>query len=119
MKLKHLETINVCAFFLIIISLLSKRPVFLYIGLTLIGISIFVKPLARIIAVGWLKFSILLGTANSKIILTVFFYLFLTPLALVRKLGRHNLLAVSKPRGETYWKTKNKEFGKENMSKTW
>ncbi len=119
MEKKHFETLNVCSFFLLVLFLITKKPVLLYISFGLIGMSIFIKPLGRVIADSWLKFSYLIGTFNSRILLTLFFFLFLTPLALIRRLSRQNLLQLKKGNDDSYWKKVEKEFQRDSLEKTW
>jgi hypothetical protein len=119
MEKKHFETINVCSLFLLILFLVTGRRVFLYIGMGLLGVSIFVKPLGRLIAVGWLKFSYLVGTFNSRVLLTIFFYVFLTPLAVLRRLLGQRLLQLEKREEGSYWKDIDKEFSREDLEKIW
>jgi len=119
MEKKHFETLNVCSFFLLVLFLITKKPVFLYISFGLIGVSIFIKPLGRLIAASWLKFSYLIGTVNSRVLLTLFFFLFLTPLALIRRLSRQNLLQLKKGSDDSYWKRVEGDFHKDSLEKTW
>ena len=119
MDRKHFETLNVCSFFLLIFFLITKKLVFLYISFGLIGVSVFIKPLGRLIAVSWLKFSYFIGTVNSRVLLTLFFFLFLTPLALIRKVTRQDLLQLRKTGDNSYWKNTDREYDKTSLEKTW
>ena len=119
MDKKHFETLNVCSLFLLILFLITGRKPLLYIALGLLGVSIFIKPLGKLIANAWLRFSFLIGTVNSRILLTLFFYILLTPLAVIRRLFGHDLLLLEKPGKDSCWKTVDKEFDKTNLEKTW
>ena len=81
-RVQELETLGVLALFFLVLNVISPRPVFVYVALTLLIIGLFIKPLAAQISKGWLKFAEVLGTFNSKLILSLTFYLFLTPIAL-------------------------------------
>lgn len=55
----------------------------------------------------------------EKIILPIFFYLFFTPLALIRKMKPYNFLWLKNPRVDSYWKEVNKKFKREDLEKMW
>jgi len=115
---KHFETLNVCSLFLLILFLLTGKRVLLYCAVGLIGTSIFIRPLGRLLASIWLKFSYAVGTFNSKVLLSIVFYIFLTPLAVVRRLfGRSHI--IQREPGDSYWKKVDKVFRKEDLDKTW
>lgn len=118
MEKKHFETLNVCSLFLLILFLITGNRVLLYCAVGLIGTSIFIRPLGRLLASIWLKFSYAVGTFNSRVLLSIVFYIFLTPLALVRRLvGRSHV--IMKEGGDSYWKSVDKVFEKQDLDKTW
>lgn len=119
MEKKHFETLNICALFVLILFLITKKPFLLYIGMGLIGISVFIKPLGRLLANAWLRLSLVVGTFNSRVLLTIFFFILFTPLALVRRLFGKNLLGIKKIDTDSYWNTVNKEFDRSNLDNTW
>jgi len=55
----------------------------------------------------WMRFAYILSWINTRIILVVMFYLIFTPIGLVMKLFRIDLLERKKREG-TYWKKKEK-----------
>ena len=54
--------------------------------------SIYLTPLNRI----WLRFGILLGNLVSPIVMSIVFFLVVTPIALMMKLSNKNLLGLKK-----------------------
>lgn len=64
----------------------------------------FLKP----VYVVWMRLAFVLGWVNTRIILIVMFYLIFTPIGLVMRLFRVDLLE-RKKKEETYWKNKEKE----------
>ena len=56
---------------------------------------------------GWMAFAHVLGWVNTRILLVVFFFLVITPVAVVaRLLGKDLISQRLEPEAETYWKPK-------------
>lgn len=66
----------------------------------------------------WFKLAWVLGLIIPKILLTVIFYLFLFPIALLSKLSKKDPLALKLQKG-TLWKSHNREFDHAYFEKTW
>jgi hypothetical protein len=68
-----------------------------------------------------MKFARVIGTINSKIILTIIFYLFLTPLAFSYRLISGNPLqqVESEEEKESYFVERSKSFTKEDFENPW
>lgn len=86
-------------------------------GLLLIGVLS--KKITVLIARGWLKFSTVLGTVNTRIILTAIFYLFLTPLAFVFRLFSGDFMKIGKNKSESLWDKRDHTYRREDMEKLW
>ncbi len=119
MEKKQFETINICALFVLILFLITGKVFLLYIGMGLLVISVLIKPLGRLFANAWLKLSLVIGTFNSRVLLTIFFFIVLTPLALVRRIFRRDLLDIKKVETDTYWKTVDREFDRSSLDRIW
>ncbi len=89
---QSLETLAVLAAFLLLLNLLTHRQWLVPAALILLAVGLFVRPLARLLSKGWLGFAGVLGAFNSKLILALVFYLFLTPLAFLYRLFTKNPL---------------------------
>lgn len=63
----------------------------------------FLKP----VYIAWMRLAFILSWINTRIILVAMFYLIFTPIGLVMKLFRIDLLERKKKKG-TYWKKKEK-----------
>ncbi len=93
----------------------------------LLAISIFLAfsellggRLPYLIAVGWKNFALALGKLNSKVILFIAFYVFLTPIALIYRL--FNKIAVAHFRNNdrgSLFEDVNKKFDKEVFKRMW
>lgn len=73
------------------------------------GAAVFVVALisptaALAVRAGWMRFAAALGWVNSRIILSAFFFLVFTPIALVRRLFVRDPLALRRAEaGASYW----------------
>ena len=65
---------------------LQTAEIFFYIAFGLGFLSALSSTLESYIVLGWNKIALLLGWINTRIILTLVFFIFLTPLALLKKL---------------------------------
>jgi hypothetical protein len=57
----------------------------------------------------WMTFARVLGVVNTKIILSIFFYLILTPLYFVVRMLREDPLYIRKPAKDSYWLLREKK----------
>lgn len=119
MRLQEREILNQFALFFLIIFFMSKNHVWVYFTGIFLILSLVFKSVGRIVASGCLMLSNIFRIISTKVLLTLFFFLFLTPLALIRKLFRPNLLWLNKPKKKTYWQTRNKRFRARDLEKVW
>lgn len=74
-------------------------------GIALYGISIVAYPVMKPIHIGWMKFAQILGWVSTHIVLSIFFYLILTPGGLVTRILGKDLLDQKFDRSaKTYWR---------------
>ena len=119
-QLQQLETVTVLAAFLLVLNILLHRPVLVHAALTLLLIGLFARPVARIISRTWLKFAELLGAFNSKVILTLVFFLFLTPIAFLFRLFSKNPLQLKNDSDtKSLFKERNHTYNRADFEKTW
>ncbi len=121
-----LETLAVLALACLVAGhLLRQRPAagkgFLAAAALLLAAALFVKPVARWIALAWLRLAEALGAVNSRLLLGAIFYLFLTPIALLARLSRGDLLHLKKRSGadRSYWQRRDHAYTPEDLSKVW
>jgi len=121
-----LETLGVLALACLVAGhLLRHRPLagpgLLAAATLLLATGLFVKPVARWIALAWLKLAEVLGAVNSRILLGVIFYLFLTPIALLSRLVRGDFLHLKKGTGagRSYWQPRDHAYTPEDIAKLW
>jgi len=116
-----IETLAVLSAFFLILNVITHRPVFVYAALSLLLVALFVKPLAKALSRAWMKFAEVIGTFNSKLILSLVFFLFLTPLALLYRIFNKNPLSLAKPGRETgtLFVTRDHVYSKDDFEKMW
>jgi hypothetical protein len=117
-QLQELETIAVLATFLLVLSLVSGRHALVITAIALLLVGLFVKPVASAISKVWLKASEYLGAFNSKVILTLVFFLFLTPMAvLYRMFSKHPMQLKNDATVRTLYWERNKLYSAGDFEK--
>ena len=104
--------------FLVLFMFSNRREWFilsLLIGLT----GIFSSFLSGKIELVWMKLSWLLSLVMPNVILTVIFYLFLFPIAMLSKLFANRRSLILKNQQSSMFKTTNKTFVKADFEKPW
>jgi len=105
------DTIAALAFACTLIGILLGVKWFSYIVLCLLFMGLFMKNASRHLAHWWMKFASLLGSINGKILLTVIFFAFLTPLAYLYRLLKGDMILLKRqPFSRTYWTERNHRF---------
>lgn len=88
-------------------NLYRGRPtvviVFGALGAALVVSGLFVPPAARAFHIAWMKFAAVLGHVNSRVLLTLVYYLVVTPYGVVTRLVGRDPLGRRGARGESYW----------------
>jgi hypothetical protein len=116
----ELETLGVLSAFFLILNVVTHRQAFVYVALVLLLVALFVKPLAKVISRAWMKFAEVLGTFNSKLILSLVFFLFLTPLALLYRIFNKNPLNLQPGQEtDTLFVTRDHVYSKDDFEKMW
>jgi hypothetical protein len=72
-------------------------------GAALVVAGLFVPAAARAFHVAWMRFAIALGHVNSRVLLTLVYYLIVTPYGVVSRLARRDPLRRRAPGGESHW----------------
>ena len=82
-------------------------------------IGIFSTRLSKIIDFLWMKMAMLLNLIMPNILLSIIFFLFLFPIAILSRLfGKNDPLNLKDKAGSNF-KNSNKEFDKASFEKTW
>jgi len=72
-------------------------------GAALVVAGLFVPPAARAFHTAWMRFAVLLGHVNSRILLTLVYYLVVTPYGVVTRLVGRDPLRRRGAKSESYW----------------
>ena len=119
-RLKDLKTLAVVAVACVLAGRFTAAASWYWLALALLCLGLFFKKPAAFVAGAWLKFGHILGTINSRIILTLIYYLALTPLALLKKLFSEDSLRLKKkPHGESYYEPRNHLYAPADLEKPW
>ncbi|RIV24095.1 hypothetical protein DYU11_11915 [Fibrisoma montanum] len=86
--------------FLAFYFLFGRNNWFLYIALTVGALTLLVPAIARWISFGWFKLAEGLGFVNSRILLSIVFFVFLLPVALLYRAFNRNILSLRSGRSE-------------------
>ena len=117
-KEKSLETLLVLVGAFIVIFWVSSKKIYLLVALILILIGIVSPFLSAKISWAWLKLAELIGSVMSKVILSVVFFVFLVPIALVYRLTKKNPLFL-KRQDESYYIVRNKQYSPKDIENIW
>jgi hypothetical protein len=117
---KNLETMGVLCAAALVFGLLLKIQALLYIALALLLTGLFVKGLAALITRVWLKFAEILGGINTRIILTVVFYVLLTPIAVIYRMVHGDFMGLKRrERAETYFSQREHAYAPRDLTNPW
>ncbi|MCP5050685.1 MAG: hypothetical protein GY940_26210 [bacterium] len=104
---------------LLIITLITKNLLYIKIALPILFLTMAAPTLFTPLAKLWFGLAHIMGNIVSKIILTIIFFLIVTPMALIRKLLGKNPLQLKEWKNNTQsiMKTRNHKFQKEDLEK--
>ena len=79
-------------------------------GILLILCGLIVPQILRPLNKAWMTLAILLGWVMTRVILTIFFYIVITPIGLIAKIARKDFLNLKIDKGEkSYWVKREKK----------
>ncbi len=118
------KTINALVLVALVAFLLfhkkSFHAWFLGIAIGLLIINIFIPSLALFIATYWTKFGKVMGNIMSKVILTLAFYVGMTPLAFLYRIFNKSLVDYFKNRKkDTFYKDVTIQYTRETFKNLW
>ena len=119
-RIRDLETIITLAAMLLIMKVIFNVEWLYFVTLALLLIALLSKRSSSKVADLWLRVTNLIGTTITIIIMTLIYYLFLTPIALLYRLLRKNQVMLKKDKNiVTYYNDYNKTFTKRDFEKMW
>lgn len=119
---KELETILVLCVALVVFYFLTKQQHIYLLKLSLVlgVIGMFSKYLTSKISWAWLKFGEMIGAVMSKIILSIVFFGFLFPIAILSRIFSSNRNALQlKKTGSSYYFIRNHKYEAKDLKNVW
>lgn len=113
------EIILAISMLMIVLSLIWNLKVLLWIGLGIGLTSLILKPVAKLITVLWSYLIKALGYVNSRILLSVIFFLILFPISLIAKVFRNDDPLKRKKQEGSYYIERNHTFQPEDLKNPW
>jgi Saxitoxin biosynthesis operon protein SxtJ len=96
-----------------------KRDYFLYAAVGVGVLSLMFDVIGDLILKGWMKLAEVLGYINTRILMSIIFFLFLTPFAWLQKLfSRKNFLSL-KDEGASVFHVRDHEYKPEDFENIW
>lgn len=117
-RTKALETSLVLTTGFLLIYLLTKNDLFLYLAFAFGITGIFVKPLAKYIAIAWFKLADILNYFISKIILGTLFFVVLFPVSLMYKISNKDKLRLKRSKS-SIWIERNHTYSSADLENIW
>jgi hypothetical protein len=119
-RLATLKTISILTLAVLIAYVIFKAQWLLWIALLLTLGNAFESRFTTALARYWMQFANLLGAFNSRVILTVTFYLILTPLAFVYRIFNRPLVDHFRAnKRQSYFEDLGKTYTPADFEKTW
>lgn len=116
-KTKHTSLAVIAVGFGLFYFLLHKNWMLVPIGLVLIGFVI--APVGEWIHRGWMLLAKVLGWINSRILLTVLFFVILTPVALLARLLGKTSIQLKPGNTKSRFTIRNHRYKKEDLEFPW
>ena len=96
-----------------------KINVLLYIALIIGILSIFIPKFAQALEWVWFKLAFGLGWINSRILLTIVYFVFLLPIAILSRLFTKDPLQINPAKSESFYSNRNHTYSKEDLKNIW
>jgi hypothetical protein len=101
-----------------LIALFIENMLMLKIVLLLGLVFLLIPKVGDFVSKLWLKFAELLGGVMSKVLLSIVFFIFLMPIAILAKMGNKNGIKLKNP-GATNFKDRNHEYKPGDLKNIW
>lgn len=102
----------------LVFHLIFDLDVLLYIGVGVSVGSALIPSLGKLINWMWMKLALGLGWFNSRVLLSIIYFVFLFPIAMISRIFNRDSLNINK-RGESYYTNRNHIYQKEDLENIW
>lgn len=117
---RSLETLAVLSAACLAAGMVSDVRAFSAAALFLLLIALFCKRLAARVSRAWLGLAAALGALNARVLLTLVYYLVLTPVAFVYRIAHGDVLDLEPvARGRSHWKPRDHDFEARDLERPW
>ncbi len=97
----------------------SRYPWMLY-AATVVGVLCIAIPMVgEWIVKGWFKLAVILGAINGRILLSIIFFIFLTPIAFFSRMGRKNPLSLKSEGKDSAFTERNHLYTAKDLKNVW
>ncbi len=117
--IRKYQTLLILATACLLLFIVYKTEALLWLCLLLSLIGLFSPVLSTKIDWIWMKFAELLGFINSRILLTLTFFLVLTPIALLYRLAGKSKLQLNKKKEGSYYTVREHLYKPGDLTKPW
>ena len=119
-KEQELKTMIVLTLAWLILFVIFKIKVFLLLTALFLILALLGGKPSYWIAKSWLKFADVVGKFNTKVIIFITFYLFITPFAIIYRLfNKKQAQDFFDKKEKSYFKDVNKKFEKKDLEQLW
>lgn len=113
------KTILVIVTGLLALAIIFHLQWLMYIAL-LVGVSsVFSGTAAKGIEWAWIKLATFLGWVNSRILLSIIYFVFLLPLAWISRLFTKDPLTLNRKKTASLFVTRNHQYSKKDLENIW
>ena len=81
----------------------ESTQIFLYIACSFIGLGLLLPIILKPVYIVWMTFAVILGWVMTRVILSIVFYLIMTPIGLITRLLGEDFLALKRKDSNSYW----------------
>ena len=113
------KTILVIVTGLLAIGWIFDIPLLAKIAVILGAVSIFIPPAAKAIEWAWFRLALGLGWINSRILLSVIYFVFLMPIAWISRLFTEDPMALKKVKRESLFTTRDHLYTGKDLENIW
>lgn len=118
-RVEVLETFAAFAIVSLLAAVFLRRQELALLALALLAVALVVKPVAQVVTCWWFRFSALLSAISNRVILTLVFFLILTPIALLYRLFNKDPLHLKAGTADSFYTERNHTYSKVDMEKLW
>jgi len=119
-RAKDLETVAILAAACLLLFGLTAHKWLVLLAFALLSGALLSDTFASAVSDGWLRLGKFIGGISNRVILSLVFYLFLTPLAFLYRLFNKNALSLKRsPGAASYFKTRVHSFSAQDLRDPW